>query len=130
MNESEDMTACELCRTVEEETPVGEKTGPDMAERFPEVDERELENNPAFRRFCGSRFGVENTAELYEDYLAFADAAMRAADSRAADRRRRSTGGGSGRSGNGLSAEQQRALDEWNRAYPAMRMSAKEFLSR
>ena len=37
---------------------------------------------------------------------------------------------GSGSGGETLTGEQQKALDEWNRAFPQMRMTAKEFLSR
>ena len=40
------------------------------------------------------------------------------------------TGTGSTGTGHGLNVSQQRELDEWNKTYPNMKMTAKEFLSR
>lgn len=100
----------------------------DFMARHPEVDIMKLQNNQNFREFCGSRFGREPLADLYESYLKFANGA--AAQSKAQSKAARSVGGGTGSAGSGLTAEQQRALDKWNRDNPEMRMTAKEFLSR
>ncbi len=102
----------------------------EFAEAYPDVDLKKLDGDPAFRRFCGSRYGREPLAELYEDYLDIAGEQRAAASARADSRAKRETGAGSGSGGETLSARQQMELDEWNRAYPNMKMTAKEFLSR
>lgn len=99
-------------------------------EVYPEVDVAELDADRYFRRFCGSRYGREPLAELYADYLEIAGGQRAAGALRAESRSRRQTGTGSGSGGETLSARQQEELDEWNRTYPGMKMSAKEFLSR
>lgn len=102
----------------------------EFTEAYPDVDLARLDNDKAFRRFCGSRYGREPLAELYEDYLEIAGEQRAAASAKAESRSRRETGAGSGSGGETLTARQQKELDEWNRAYPNMRMTAKEFLSR
>ncbi len=102
----------------------------EFREAYPDVDLKELDNDKAFRRFCGSRYGREPLAELYEDYLEIAGTQRAAASAKAESRSRRETGAGSGSGGETLTAKQQKELDEWNRAYPQMKMTAKEFLSR
>ena len=99
-------------------------------EKYPDVDLLRLEQEGAFRKFCGSRLYKEPTEQLYEDYMAFTREAEDRAERRAADRAARSTGSGSGKAAGGLSHSQQRELEEWNRAFPGMRMSAKEFRER
>ena len=98
--------------------------------RHPEADIAKLDNNASFRRFCGSRYGREPLADLYEDYLEIAGAQGAAALARAESKANRGTGSGGGSGSETLTASQQRALDEWNRNYPNMKMTAKEFLSR
>ena len=49
---------------------------------------------------------------------------------KAAKKAERSTGAGGGGVSAGLTAAQQRELDEWNREYPNLKMTAKEFLER
>lgn len=102
----------------------------DFEEAFPDVDLEKLDNDKAFRRFCGSRYGKEPLAELYEDYLEIAGEQRAAGAARAGSKSRRETGTGSGSGGETLTTGQQKALDEWNRTYPSMKMTAKEFLSR
>lgn len=102
----------------------------DFAEAYPDVDLEKLDNDKAFRRFCGSRYGKEPLAELYEDYLEIAGEQRAAATAKAGSKARRETGAGSGSGGETLTARQQKELDEWNRTYPSMKMTAKEFLSR
>lgn len=97
---------------------------------YPEVDIGTLENNAAFRRFCGSRLYKEPLAGLYADYLAVVGEAEESGRSRREAKTERSTGSGSGGSGRALTASEQKALDEWNAAYPGMKMTAKEFLER
>jgi hypothetical protein len=102
----------------------------DFRDRHPEADISKLDNNKAFRRFCGSRYGKEPLADLYEDYLEIAGEREAAALARAESKSSRATGSGGGSGAETLTASQQRDLDEWNRNYPNMKMTAKEFLSR
>ena len=101
-----------------------------FVEAFPEVDLGELDQDKAFRRFCGSRYGREPLADLYSDYLEIAGGARQAAAARRESKDKRATGTGGGAGGETLTAAQQRELDEWNRSYPDMKMTAKEFLTR
>ena len=102
-----------------------------FAKAYPDVDLAQLDQDKGFRRFCGSRYGKEPLADLYGDYLEIAGGAAKAASARAESKAGRETGSGSGKAGaESLTAAQQRDLDEWNRAYPGMKMTAKEFLSR
>ena len=102
----------------------------EFRERYPGVDLLDLEQDEAFLRFCGSRYGREPMAELFTDYLELTARQQTAAQARSDSRSRRATGAGSGSGGETLTVDQQKALDEWNRAFPQMRMTAKEFLSR
>lgn len=104
----------------------------DFVEKFPQfgVDEvAALESNPAFRRFCGSRFGREPLASLYEDYRNIVGDAGASAVARASSRSTRSTASGTA-GGVALTPSQKKALDEWNTNNPEMKMTAKEFLGR
>ena len=104
-----------------------------FVEKYPEFSTPEkiaaLENNKTFRAFCGSRFGREPLAELYESYVSVVGAAGGAAVTKAAGKASRSTGSGS-RGSEALTPEQKRSLDRWNEENPDMQMTAKEFLSR
>lgn len=102
----------------------------EFARRFPGVDLSKLDATESFRRFCGSRYGRESVADLYADYLEVAGSALRAAQIRSESRRARSTGSGSSGSYEALNARQQDELDAWNRAFPQMKMSAREYLGR
>ena len=97
---------------------------------FPAVDLAKLDGDRAFRRFCGSRYGREPLAELYEDYLEINGDAAKAAQARASSKEARSTATGGGSGSETLTAAQQRELDEWNRTYPQLKMTAKEYLAR
>lgn len=98
----------------------------EFSERFPEEDISKLMENRSFVRFAGSRLGREKLADLYEDYQALKISAG-AGESKS----ERATGSGGGKGGAvRLTAGQQRDLDEWNRSYPSMKMTAKEFLER
>ena len=97
---------------------------------YPEVDVIELTKNRSFLKFCGSRFGKEPMAELYADWMELVGAAQQAAVAKKDSKNSRSTGTGGGSGSETLTAAQQRELDEWNRSYPNMKMTAKEFLSR
>lgn len=103
----------------------------EFARRFPEADLAGLDASESFRRFCGSRYGREPLSELYADWkeLVGEEAAAKAVEKSAA-KAERSTGAGGGGASAGLTAAQQRELDEWNRSYPQMKMTAKEFLKR
>ena len=101
-----------------------------FAEQYPDVDLGKLDENRAFRKFCGSRYGREPLADLYGDWLEIAKEAQIGAVAKTESKAARSTGAGGGSGSDTLTASQQRALDEWNRNYPQMKMTAKEFLSR
>ena len=98
--------------------------------RYPEADLAGLDASESFRRFCGSRYGREPLSELYADYLEVAGGALRAAQARRESRAARSTGSGGSGAYEALNARQQSELDAWNRAFPQMKMSAREYLSR
>lgn len=97
--------------------------------KYPKVDVAKLENNKQFRRFCGSRFGREPLAKLYEDYRGLVGEAESQGGAKARASSGRSTGSGGG-GGELLTAEQRKSLAEWNAANPEMRMTAKEFLGK
>ena len=81
--------------------------------------------------FCGSRYGKEPLSELYADWqeLVGEEAAAKAVE-KSAKKAERSTGAGGGGVSAGLTAAQQRELDEWNREFPHLKMTAKDFLER
>jgi len=108
-----------ICRDIE-----------DFRGRFPDVDIAKLDTNKAFRRFAGSRYGVEPLGDLYEDFVEVVGTAKAAESARRSDREERSTGSGTGGKAVSLTREQQKLLDRWNEEYPEMKMSAKEFLDR
>ena len=104
-----------------------ERDTKDFLEKHPEVDLVKLDGNPLFRRFCGSRYGMESLAKLYEDYREIVDGAEKAARAAVQSRSKRSTGSGGG-GGDILTAKQRASLEAWNRANPDMKMTAREFL--
>jgi len=101
-----------------------------FAEQYPDVDLAKLDENKAFRKFCGSRYGKEPLADLYTDWLDIAKEAQLSAVTRTTSKATRSTGAGGGSGSETLTAAQQRSLEEWNQRYPNQKMTAKEFLSR
>ncbi len=129
--------AVEESAPVETGEEVREETGDlaahvaEMRERYPQVDIIRLEQNPAFRRFAGSRYGRESLAQLYEDYSALVGEAEKAAEVKAEAKRSRNTGGsGGGKSAGVLSAGERESLRRWNESNPDMKMTEKEFLER
>ena len=115
--------------TQEEENPLAAHVA-EMRERFPHVDILRLEQNSAFRRFAGSRYGRESLAQLYEDYSTLVVEAEKAAEVKAEAKRSRATGGSSGGKGGALSTAQRDALRRWNDSNPDMKMTEREFLER
>lgn len=102
----------------------------EFAEAYPKVKlENLLAKNSPFVRFAGSRLGRESMTELYEDYVELTGNAGKA--QKAESKAERGTGSGSG-NGDGarLSAAQKAELEEWNRSFPGMKMTEKEFLER
>ncbi|MBQ9719215.1 MAG: hypothetical protein IJV64_00815 [Oscillospiraceae bacterium] len=99
-----------------------------FVEEHPEVDLRTLTSNKMFLKFCGSRYGREPLSELYEDFLEIGGAAAKAAVTKAQSKQARGVGGGGSTGGAALSADQQGALERWNRDHPEMKMTAKEFM--
>lgn len=106
-----------------------ERDAQDFLKKHPEVDIVKLDATPMFRRFCGSRYGMESLAKLYEDYREIVNDAENAVRAAVQSRSKRSTGSGGG-GGDILTAKQRASLEAWNRANPDMKMTAREFLNR
>lgn len=102
----------------------------DFQAAYPAVNVAELDKNPRFRRFVGSRYGREPLASLYGDYLAIVGEAGAAAVARAENRSARSTGGGTSSGSPQLSPSQKAELARWNAEHPEMEMSDMEFWRR
>jgi len=99
----------------------------ELTERYPDVDVSNLLTNDSFLKFAGTRLGHEPLADLYSDFVDLVGTAEK--NGRLKDTRgSRSTGSGD-QGGVRLSAGQQRALEEWNRNYPELKMTPKEFLN-
>lgn len=99
----------------------------EFAERYPDIDVSNVITNEAFKKFAGTRLGVEPLADLYDDFTELVGEAEK--NGRLKDTRgNRSTGSGN-QGGVRLSASQQRDLEEWNRQYPELKMTPREFLS-
>lgn len=101
----------------------------DFQAKYPGVNIGKLEQNTRFLEFCGSRYGREPLANLYESYMKITGEAASAGRAGAQSRKSRSTGSGGG-GGEMLTPSQRASLNEWNRANPDMKMTAKEFLRR
>jgi hypothetical protein len=99
-------------------------------EEFPKVDVAKLETNPKFQRFAKGRLYREPLAEIYTDYLDFVTDAEKTALEKADSKKARSTGAGGGDAKGTLTTAQQKALEDWNRLYPRMKMTAAEFKER
>lgn len=102
----------------------------EFTRRYPQVDLRRLQNDENFLLFCGSRYGNEPLTELFADYAAVIHNLTQEASAKAESKAQRGTGSGVSGGGQTLTAEEQKALDEWNKAYPQLKMTAKEFLAR
>lgn len=100
--------------------------------KYPDIDLESLLRNESFLRFCGNRLWKMPLVRLYEDYTALLEEAGETERKKHSqeDKARRSTASGSHSGGDGLTAAEQKALDEWNKAFPQLKMTAKEFLSR
>lgn len=99
----------------------------DFEEAFPGVDIAKLEADPKFMKFCGKRWGKVPAAELYTDYLDVVGKAQIDAAASQQSKRERSTGAGVGAGADVLSPQQRQELEEWNNAFPDMKMTEKEF---
>ena len=95
--------------------------------RHPNVDITELEKNPKFRKFAGSRLYKDSISDLYDDYLELVSDAQETGRAQAGSKASRGTGGGTGGETVRLTPAQQKELDEWNRENPGMKMTAAEF---
>ena len=95
--------------------------------RHPNVDIAELEKNPKFRKFAGSRLYKDSISDLYDDYLELVSDAQETGRAQAGSKASRGTGGGTGGETVRLTPAQQKELDEWNRENPGMKMTAAEF---
>lgn len=102
----------------------------EMQERFPNVDILKLEQNRNFRAFCGSRYGKESLADLYESYTELIGSTERATVAKAQSKAQRDTGGASGKGSATLTSAQKAALQRWNENNPDMKMTEKEFMER
>lgn len=97
---------------------------------YPHVSLEKLIAAPAFIGFGKYRFGVEPFADIYKEYSEFVKAIEDAALAKRARRNERSTGGGQSTPYTGLTREQSEQLEAWNKAYPQLKMTPKEFLSK
>ena len=97
---------------------------------YPDADPVKLEQDQRFRRFAGSRMYREPLAVLYGDYLEVTNGAAKAAQAKAESKAQRSTGSGDGGGEVKLTGAQQAELDAWNKKYPSMKMTAREFAGR
>jgi hypothetical protein len=97
---------------------------------YPQVDVVKLEQNEKFKRYARGRLYKEPLAEVYTDYMEFVTDAEKAALAKADSRASRGTGAGGGASEGSLTGAQQKELESWNRLYPHMKMTAKEFKGR
>lgn len=102
----------------------------EFAQAYPDVDIVKLEQDQRFKRFAGTRLYREPITQLYEDYLELTNGAAQAATARAQSKAQRSTSAGSTGGDVQLTNAQRQQLDAWNRKYPNMKMTAKEFLGR
>lgn len=99
----------------------------EFRERHPDVDITKLETDAKFRKFAGNRLYKDPISDLYDDYLELVSDAQETGRAKAASKASRGTGGGTGGETVTLAPAQQKALDEWNRENPGMKMTAKEF---
>lgn len=99
----------------------------EFQKRHPNVDITELEKNPKFRKFAGSRLYKDSISDLYDDYLELVSDAQETGRAQAGSKASRGTGGGTGGETVRLTPAQQKELDEWNRENPGMKMTAAEF---
>lgn len=97
---------------------------------YPHVSLEKLLAAPAFIGFGKYRFGVESFADIYKEYSEFVKAIEDAALAKRTRRNERSTGGGQSTPYTGLTREQSEQLEAWNKAYPQLKMTPKEFLSK
>lgn len=102
----------------------------EFAEAYPDVDIVKLEQDQRFKRFAGTRLYREPITQLYEDYLEVTNGAAQAATAKAQSKAQRSTSAGSAGGDAQLTNAQRQQLEAWNRKYPNMKMTAKEFLGR
>ena len=102
----------------------------EFTRRYPQVDLERLRNDGNFLLFCGSRLGSEPLIGLFEDYAAILQNIREEERARSESKAERGTASGGTGGAQALTAEEQKELDAWNRAYPQLRMSAKEFQSR
>ena len=117
--------------------PVRQEAGFDLAadaeefaQAYPDVDIVKLEQDQRFKRFAGTRLYREPITQLYEDYLDVTNGAAQAATAKAQSKAQRSTSAGSTGGEVQLTNAQRKELEAWNKKYPSMKMTAKEFIGR
>ena len=94
---------------------------------YPDVDIEKLTENPRFKKFSLGRLYKEPLGDIYADYMDFSSETERSALAKAESKNGRSTGAGSTSGEGSLSAAEQKDLDTWNRRYPDLKMTAKEW---
>ena len=102
----------------------------DFDRRYPQVGAERLLQDENFVLFCGTRLGKEPLTDLFQAYVELFHALTQMGAARQESKTDRGTGSGGSGGGPALSPDQQKALDEWNKAFPRLKMSAKEFLAR
>ncbi|MCL1820566.1 MAG: hypothetical protein FWG36_07930 [Oscillospiraceae bacterium] len=97
---------------------------------YPNVRLEKLVTNQTFISFGRHRFGNEPFTKIYEEFQKLVKTIESAALARKASRSERSTGGGQSTPYTGLTRAQSEQLEVWNKAYPHLKMTPREFLSK
>lgn len=100
----------------------------EFEQEYSDVDLDELGKNEKFLKFVKGK--AMPLKELYADFLDFIGEAEAEAVVKYKTKEAHSTGSGKGSGESkdtGLTTEQKKSLDEWNRRYPHLAMTAKEY---
>ena len=102
----------------------------DFARKYPDIDPARLEQDERFRRFAKGRLYREPLADILDDYREFSTETERAALARRDSKADRSTGAGGTAKDVTLTADEEKALEEWNARYPELKMNRREWKQR
>lgn len=99
--------------------------------KYEDIDLEKLAKDQKFIKFASKRTGT--LLEKYEDYIELVGETEAETVAKVMSKELRSTSGGKGNNSGGtygLTDEQKRTVDEWNKKNPRMQMSYKEFAER
>ena len=97
---------------------------------YPDVDVNKTLDSTLFKKFANHKLGNQPLAEIYSDFLEITGEAQKTAVKKVLSKTERSTGTSSGTTEPALTNEQKKALEDWNRRNPELKMTAKEYLRR